>query len=193
MLIVISGPSAVGKDAVLSLMKEQNVSFSFVITATSRSRREGEQHGVDYFFVPKEEFERMITDGELLEHALVYGEYKGIPKWQVQEALTSGKDVIMRIDVQGARSIRRLCPGALLIFLTPGDEAELEHRLRTRKSESEEKMAERIATARQEMQCVPEFDYLVENKDGQLDATVEIIKAIIQAEHHRVQPRKVNL
>lgn len=193
LLIVISGPSAVGKDAVIQLMKEHNVSFYFVVTATSRQKRAGEREGVDYFFVSKDEFERMIDQGELLEHALVYGEYKGIPKKQVQEAFESGSDVIMRIDVQGARTIRNLAPEAVLIFLTPGDEEELVHRLMTRKTETEEKMRKRVETARQEMQSVGEFDYIVENKDGCLDETVETIKAIIKAEHHRVQPRKVNL
>jgi guanylate kinase len=193
LLIIISGPSGVGKDAVLQLMKEHNVRFHFVVTATSRPKRENEREGVDYIFVSKAEFEQMIARDELLEYAVVYGDYKGIPKSQIREALASEKDVIMRIDVQGAATIRGICPGAVLIFLAAQDEAELEHRLRTRKSEPEEVILKRIQTARLEMKRVGEFDYVVENEAGQLTETVASIEAIIKAEHLRVQPRKVNL
>lgn len=193
LLIVISGPSGVGKDAVIQRMKERNLPFHFVVTATTRSMRAGECEGVDYFFVSQDEFKRMIAQDELLEYALVYDDYKGIPKRQVRDAMQSGKDVLMRIDVQGAATIRSICPEALLIFLTVGDEEELIHRLKTRKSEPPEKMEKRIETARREMQCVGYFDYLVDNQDGELGRAVETIEAIIKAEHHRVHPRKVTL
>ena len=119
LLVVISGCSGVGKDAVLNGLKERNQPFHFVVTATSREPRAGEVHGRDYFFVSREEFEKMIAGDELLEYANVYNQYKGIPKLQVRQALESGKDVIMRLDVQGAAKIRSLCPEAVLIFLTP--------------------------------------------------------------------------
>jgi guanylate kinase len=192
LLIVISGPSAVGKDSVLQRMMARNMPIHFVVTATSRAQRAGEQEGVDYIFVSKAKFEAMIARDELLEYALVYGEYKGIPRAQVQKAILSGNDVVMRIDVQGAATIRNKCPEAVLIFLTC-DPAELTHRLQTRKSETPEKIQLRIQTAQQEQQQINWFDYVVENKDHELDQTVNTIQAIIEAEHHRVHPRKVSL
>ncbi len=193
LLIIISGPSGVGKDTVLQRMKERNLPFHFVVTATSRPARPGETHGVDYFFVSETEFKRMIKEDELLEHALVYGEHKGIPKQQVREALESGKDVVLRIDVQGAATIRKLEPSAVLIFLTTADEDELINRLKARKTETPEKMKVRIETARQEYKRIDEFDYQVLNRDNELEDTVDSIMAIVQAEHHRVDPRKVSL
>lgn len=130
---------------------------------------------------------------ELLEYAIVYNDYKGIPKEQVRQALASGKDVLMRIDVQGAETIRELSPEAVLIFLTTQDEDELVNRLKARKSESPEGLNLRIATARQELKRIKEFDYVVVNREDMLDETVDKILAIIQAEHQRVNPRKVTL
>jgi len=193
LLIVISGPSGAGKDTVMQRMKERGLPFHFVVTATTRPKRANEVHGRDYWFVSKEEFARMINEDELIEHAIVYGDYKGIPKQQVREALTSGMDVIMRIDVQGAETVRRMAPEALMIFLTTDSEEELVHRLETRKTETVDSLAIRIATARKELKRVDAFDYVVVNYDFQLDATVDIIRAIIDAEHHRVKPRKVTL
>ena len=125
LLIVLSGPSGVGKDTVLNQMKKRGLPFYFVVTATTRARRDIEVDGRDYFFVSSDEFARMIENDELLEHAIVYNEYKGIPKKQVRDALASGMDVIMRIDVQGAATIRKLIPQAVLIFLTAEDEADI--------------------------------------------------------------------
>jgi len=193
LLIVISGPSGVGKDTVLQRMKERNLPFHFVVTATTRPPRAAEVDGVDYFFVSRDEFARMIDEDELLEYAIVYTDYKGIPKSQVRQALESGKDVIMRIDVQGAETIRKLCPEALLIFLTTQDQEELVARLHERKTESADGLSLRIATARQELKRIAEFDYVVVNRDEQLDTTVDIIVSIILAEHHKVQGRKVTL
>ena len=193
LLIVISGPSGAGKDTVVQLMKERGLPFHFVVTATTRPRRANETDGRDYFFVTKEEFARMIEQDELIEYAIVYGDYKGIPKAQVREALASGKDVVMRVDVQGAETVRKLAPEALLIFITTENGEELERRLRERKTETAEELALRIATARQELKRVAAFDYVVLNCDDRQDETVDQVKAIIDAEHHRVQPRKVTL
>jgi guanylate kinase len=179
MLVVISGPSGVGKDTVLQRMKERNLPFHFVVTATTRPPRDNEIHGVDYFFLSHDEFARMINADELLEYAIVYTDYKGIPKSQVRQALDSDKDVIMRLDVQGAETIRKLCPDALLIFLTTQDQ--------------DEGLNLRIATARQELKRMEEFDYLVVNRADQLDTTVDTIVSIILAEHHKVHGRKVTL
>jgi guanylate kinase len=191
-LIVISGPSAVGKDAVLQRMKERQMPFHFVVTATSRGPRPGEIDGVDYIFITTAEFEDMIARGELLEHALVYGDYKGIPKEQIRRALDSGKDVVLRIDVQGAATLRRLCPDALLIFLT-AEEDELCRRIRERKLDTPEEIQRRLDTACEELAAVAQFDFVIWNHEGRLDHTVDVIESIIASEHHRVVPRKVTL
>jgi guanylate kinase len=193
LLIILSGPSGVGKDTVLQRMQERRLPFHFVVTATTRPIRPNEVHGRDYFFVNHDEFARMIEEDELLEYAIVYNDYKGIPKQQVREALASGKDVVMRIDVQGAATIRKLAPEALLVFLTTENEPELVNRLKERKTETPEGLNLRIATARQELKRIKEFDYVLVNSDFQLDETVDTLTAIIEAEHHRINPRKVKL
>jgi guanylate kinase len=135
----------------------------------------------------------MIAQDELIEYAIVYNDYKGIPKQQVREALASGKDVIMRLDVQGAATVRKLAPEAVLIFITTASEEELVRRLKTRQTESVEDLSLRIATARQELKRVDEFDYVVVNEDGCLEQAVQTVISIIEAEHHRVHPRQVHL
>lgn len=193
LLVVISGPSGVGKDSAIACMIDRHLPFHFVVTTTTRSPRPDEIHGKDYFFISNDEFAELIENGELLEFALVYNDYKGIPKQQVRKALASHKDVVMRVDVQGAATIRALCPDALLIFLTTKDEMELEKRLQARKSETPEGIRLRIATARQELKRISEFDYVVLNTEGELNNAVDTIEAIIHSEHHRVHPRKVTL
>lgn len=193
LLVVISGPSGVGKDSVLRGLKERNLHMHFVVTATTRPRREEETQGVDYFFLSKDEFARMIELDELIEYAIVYNDYKGIPKQQVRATLASGQDVILRVDVQGATTIRKLAPEAVLIFLTTESEAALVRRLKARQTETAENLSLRIATARQELKRAAEFDYLIVNADGRLDETIDTVIAIIQAEHQRVNPRKVSL
>jgi guanylate kinase len=190
LLIVISGPSGVGKDSVLVEMKRRDLNVYFVVTANTRKPRANEVEGVDYFFVSHETFQGMLERGELFEHARVYDDYKGVPKQQVREAFASGKDVVMRLDVQGAASIRKLCPEAVLIFLLPHDTEEWLQRLRARKTETVESLRLRIETARQEITRINEFDYVVINSDGRLTEAVDEIFAIIRAEHHRVQHRK---
>lgn len=193
LLIVISGPSGVGKDTILQRLKDRNIPFHFVVTATSRPQRPGEVQGRDYFFVDEAQFRTMIEQDELLEHALVYGHYKGIPKQQVRDAFKSGMDVVLRIDVQGAETIRRLAPEAVLIFLAAGDLKELMERLIARKTEAVDDLAKRMTTARAEMQKIHMFDYVVINHEDQVDATVDQIVAIVRAEHARVHPRNCRL
>ena len=193
LLIVISGPSGIGKDTVVDGLKARNLPFHFVITATSRAPRDYEVHGVDYFFYNPEEFEKMISDDELLEHAWVYSAYKGVPKSQVREALESGEDVVMRLDVQGAQTVRKLCPEAILVFLTANTKEEWLYRLRERRSETDEELQLRIETARAEFETLDIFDYIVVNEQDKLDDTLDVIEGIISAEHHRVHPRKVSL
>ncbi|MFN8464388.1 MAG: guanylate kinase [Caldilineaceae bacterium] len=185
-LVVISGPSGVGKDSVLQELKQTDYPFYFVVTATTRARRAGERDGVDYHFVTVGEFAEMIEKNELIEHAVVYGDYKGIPKKHVREALASGKDVIMRIDVQGAATIRRLVPNVVTIFLTAESEEKLVRRLRERKTEEADQLKMRIVTARGELQRIVEFDYVVINREDALEETVDQVLSIIKAEKSRV-------
>jgi guanylate kinase len=193
LLIVVSGPSGVGKDSLVQRLQERNCPFYFVVTATDRPPRPDEVEGQDYFFVSTGEFERMIDEDALIEYAVVYGQYKGIPKEQIQEAMASGQDVIMRLDVQGAATIREIAPEAVLIFLTASSETELKQRLRARGDDSPEQVERRITTAREEMKRLPEFDYVVINRKGELDRAADHVLAIIRAEHCRVNQRRVTL
>jgi guanylate kinase len=193
LLVVISGAAGVGKDSLIQRMKKRGCPFHFVVTATDRPPRPGEVHGIDYFFISTEAFTRMIEQDELLEHAVVYGQYKGVPRQQVREAMASGKDVVMRVDVQGVATIRRIAPEAISIFLTASSEEELERRLHSRGTDSLEQLQKRIAIAREEMKRLPEFDYVVINHDGALDRAVDDVLAIIRAEHCRTKPRVVRL
>jgi len=159
LLIVISGPSGVGKDAVINRLQEVRSDMHFVVTATTRPKRDGEEDGRDYIFTDKSHFEEMIAKGELLEHAMVYGDYKGIPKQQVRRALSKGTDVVLRLDVQGASTIRKLIPGSVSIFLVAENERALVKRLLSRKTEPLDKAILRVETAQKETQRISEFDY----------------------------------
>jgi guanylate kinase len=197
LLIVISGTSGAGKDSVaralVKKMEESGFPTHFVITATSRPPRENEVDGVDYFFVSRAEFERMIDADELLEYALVYDQYKGIPRRQATEAIESGKDVVMRLDIQGAATVRRIVPQALLLFVTAPSERELANRLRRRRTEDERQIRLRLQTARREMEHIPEFDYVIPNHEGRLNQTVDVALAIVKAEKHRAVPQYARL
>jgi len=192
LMIVISGPSAVGKDTIVRrLIARHPDDFYFVVTATSRDPRPEEVHGQDYYFVSKAEFERMIAAGEFLEYAVVYDQYKGIPKKHIRQALASHKHVIMRVDVQGAETIRDLIPNAIQIFIRTTDEADLIARLRERKSDTEDQINKRIAKARLEMGEIGAFDYSVINsRDGQDEAADKIFH-IIEAERCRVDQQPI--
>ncbi len=182
LLVVISGPSGVGKDAVLEQMKASNAPYWFAVTATARPKRDNEVDGVDYVFVTRDEFEDMARNDELLERAEVYGNPYGVPKAPVRDALARGQDVILKIDVQGAENIRHLIPGAVYVFLAPPDLAELERRLRLRRTESPETLKVRLETATKEMKEAEKYDYVVVNRTGFLDWAVEEIDAIIRRE-----------
>lgn len=193
-VIVISGPSGVGKDTIARcLIEERPHNFYFVVTATTRPIREGEVQGVDYFFVSNDEFARMIEANELLEYAVVYNDYKGIPKQQIRDALGSGRDVIMRVDVQGAATVRKLIPNAIFVFLMTETEESLVRRLRERKSETAEGLNLRIAAARQEIKRMVEFDYCIINYEDQQKKAVEQIMSIIDAAHNRVHQEPITL
>jgi guanylate kinase len=193
LLIVISGPSGVGKDTIARMVMENRNSFYFVVTATTRRPRTGEIHGKDYFFMSHDEFAAMIESDELLEYAVVYNDYKGVPKQKIRDAFNSNLDVIMRVDVQGAATIRKLIPNAVFIFLAAESEEALIRRLKERKSETAEGLNLRIATARQEMKRAPDFDYRVVNEEDRQSETVRQILCIIESEHNRVSRNPISL
>ncbi|GAC1384850.1 MAG: guanylate kinase [Herpetosiphon sp.] len=192
LLVVISGPSGVGKDSVLMRMREMGFPFHFVVTATDRPQRPGEVPGVDYHFVDPADFQRMIAGNELLEYAQVYGHYKGIPKREIGNALSSGKDVVLRLDVQGAATIHSIAPAAVLIFLVPPNVEELRNRLQWRRTDSPAQVERRLKTATEEMERIDEFDYVVTNHEMRLDEAVGQVRSIIRAEKQRVRPRYVD-
>jgi guanylate kinase len=193
LFIILSGPSGVGKDAVLTRLKATESQLRFIITMTTRAHRPRETDGVDYRFVSKEVFERLLKKNELLESASVYGNWYGVPKQPVRNALKEGKDTIVKVDVQGATTIKKILPDAIFIFLMPPSLDELKNRLRQRYTEKPPELAIRLRAAADEIKQVSKFDYVVmNNKDG-LDIAVEEIRAIITAEKHRVKPRQIIL
>ncbi|MHB8931999.1 MAG: guanylate kinase, partial [Bellilinea sp.] len=163
LVIVLSGPSGVGKDAVLKAMQRRGLAFHFVVTTTDRPKRAEEVNGVDYNFVTTRRFEEMIRDNELVEYARVYGDYKGVPKIQIEDALASGKDVVLRVDVQGAARVRQLFPDSVQIFLVPENETQWYQRFRNRRTETEVELERRMDIARDELKLVNRFDYVVTN------------------------------
>ena len=193
LLVVLSGPSGVGKDAVLSELRKLNRPWHFAVTATTRPMRPGERDGVDYIFLELDAFAKMRERDEFLECAEVYGRWYGVPRSQARDALRSGKDVFLKIDVQGAATIKWMAPEALLIFLIPPSLDELQQRLRGRMTESAPELERRLRTAGEELGLVRHFDYRVVNRDGQLEQAALDIDAIIAAERCRVTPRMVQL
>ena len=188
---MLSGPSGVGKDAVLALVKGSGNPLYFTVTVTTRPRRKGESDGVDYHFVTKERFEEMVGGGELVEWAEVYGYYYGVPRRQVKEALGRGCDVVVKVDVQGAATIKSAVPQALLIFLSPPSMEALEKRIRQRNTESTTELERRLATAHEEMNQQWLFDYVVVN--DRVDRAAAQIDAIVAAESCRDNSREYEL
>ena len=193
LLVVLSGPSGVGKDAALDALKLLDRPWRFVITATTRPQRPGEQDGVDYIFLETAAFLKMKERDDLLECAQVYDYWYGVPRNQVRQGLQDGKDVILKVDVQGADTVRELAPEALFIFMIPSSLDELKSRLTKRETETPSQVALRLSNAQSELGRVGEFDYRVVNREGQLEQAVAEIDAIITAEKCRTRPRVVDL
>lgn len=193
LLLVVSGSSGAGKDAVIDRMKQLRIPVAHVVTATTRQQRPTEVDGIHYHFLSVERFKQMVERGEMLEWARVYDNFYGVPRFAVAEALSSGKDVVVKVDVQGAATIRRTVPGAVLIFIQPPSMEELEVRLRNRRSESDAEIAVRLGKAVHEYQQLCLFDYVLTNYADHLDDVVDQIRAIITAEKLRVAPRRVEL
>ena len=193
LLIVLSGPSGVGKDAVLSYLKKSCLNVKFVTTVTTRPRRHNEKDNVDYHFVNEAEFQTLLNSNELLESANVYGNWYGPPKEPIRQALKQGYDVVVKVDVQGAATIKKIAPEALFIFLMAPSVDELATRLEQRYTESQETMAIRLQAANDEMKQISNFDYVVVNHRDQIESAVNEIRAIITAEKCRVKQREINL
>jgi len=191
LLVVLTGPSGAGKDSLLAKLRARSESHHITVNVTTRAPRPGEQEGVDYYFVSKQEFGRKLRDGELLEHAVVYGQEKGVPRSPIRNALASGQDVLLRTDIQGARTIKRLVPGAITIFVAPPSEAELKRRVRERGGDSEEQIRVREEIASQEMGATQEFDYTVVNQE--LERCVDEIEEIMSRERSRPDREPVRL
>jgi guanylate kinase len=191
LLFVLSAPSGAGKDTVIQALQAQGVDFFVVPSVTARAPRPGESEGKPYHFVSLETFERMVANGELLEHALVHGNWYGQPRQPIRENLQAGRDVLLKIDVQGAATVRRLIPQAIFIFLHPGSNEELVQRLKKRSTETEEELQRRLANAQMELAEQHWYDYLVFNRRGRLQEAVDDVRAIMRAEHCRVTPRQI--
>ena len=191
-VVVISGPSGVGKDVMIERMIESGrLGFHFTVTTTTRDPRPGEKDGVNHHFVTVDDFVNLIAADDLLEWAQVYGNYYGVPKQQVRNALNAGTHVIIRVDVQGAKRLSEIIPEALLIFITPPSLDVLEKHLKNRGVDSEEEMVKRLAAANEEISQESLFDFTVINVEDQLDQTVNSVVAIIQSESQRIPPRNV--
>ena len=193
LFIVLSGPSGIGKDAILTRMKESDYPLEYITTVTTRPRRAKERDNVDYHFVSVESFQEMTAGNELLEWANVYGNWYGVPKRAVKQALDRGQDTIVKVDIQGAANIKKILPQAIFIFLTPASMEELAIRLKQRHTESPSDLALRTKTAEKELEQLHLFDYIVVNKQDEIDLAVSEIKAIITAEKCRVTPREITL
>jgi len=193
LLVVLSGPSGTGKDAILSRLKKSGYPAQFITTVTTRPKRTQEKDGVDYRFISAERFQKMLEGKQFLEYAQVYGNRYGVPKEPVSQALEQGKDVILKVDCQGAATIKKMVPQAVFIFVVPPSMEELTARLKGRRTESDFDCDLRLKKAEEEMKQLPLFDYVVVSQQGKIDLAVLAIEAIIIAEKHRVTTREISL
>lgn len=195
LLIVLSGPSGVGKGTVRKeLFSQPNTNYEYSISMTTRKPREGEVDGVDYFFRSHEDFENLIEEGRLLEYATYVGNYYGTPLDYVNETLDAGRDVFLEIEVQGASQVRAKVPDGLFIFLAPPSLSELEQRLVGRGTETDDVIASRIRAARQELEMMNLYDFVVENDE--VSFACDRVNAIVTAEHcrrERVEKRYLSM
>ena len=184
LLIIISGPAGSGKGTIVSRLREL-APFDFSVSATTRSPRPGEQHGVHYYFVDKADFESKIREGEMLEYAQYVGNYYGTPKKPVEDALNEGKNIILDIEVQGALQIKEKMPEAIMIYVLPPDYETLLARIRGRGTETEDVIQKRMNQAKNEIRTFPSYDYVVINRDGGIERAAQDILSILYAEKMR--------
>jgi guanylate kinase len=193
LLFVLSAPSGTGKDTVINTLKQQGMDFYVVPSVTTRAPRPNESEGNPYHFISQETFERLVSQNELLEYANVHGNWYGQPRKPIRDNLSAGRDVLLKIDVKGAATIRSKVPDAVFIFLIPGSLEELAQRLTDRQTETEEELQRRLADARKELAEQHWYDYLITNRQGHLQDAVDCLRAIMLAEHCRVHPRKIDV
>jgi guanylate kinase len=193
LLFVLSAPSGAGKDTVINTLRQQGMDFYVVPSVTTRTPRPGESEGHPYHFISKETFEQLVSQNELLEYANVHGNWYGQPRKLIRDNLSAGRDVLLKIDVKGAATIRSKVPDAIFIFLIPGSLEELTQRLTGRQTETEEELRRRLADARKELAEQHWYDYLITNRDGHLQEAVDCLRAIMLAEHCRVHPRNIDV
>ncbi|MBW3633613.1 MAG: guanylate kinase [Chloroflexi bacterium] len=192
-VFIISGPSGVGKDAVIEQLRERYPEAFFAVTATTRERRPGEIDGVHYFFLGEDDFRQRLAEGEFLESATVYGNLYGVLKGPVRAALARGQDVFLKVDVQGAAEIERIIPMAVSIFLSPESGATLLQRLKHRKTDEPAALMTRFATATRELSAARSFDYVVFNKQDRLEDALNEIAAVVRAESCRANQTEIHL
>lgn len=187
-LMVLSGPSGVGKGTVVNKVLESNINIKLSVSATTRKKRAGETDGVNYYFYSKEEFLKLCEKGEMLEYAQYCGNFYGTPKKPIECWLESGKDVLLEIEVEGAREIRKKCKGCVLVFLLPPSLEVLYNRLKDRGTESEICVRQRLAKAREELMCASFYDYLVVNNE--IEKSTSDILSILSAERLKLDNMK---
>ncbi|MCP3026177.1 guanylate kinase [Halobacillus sp. A5] len=180
-LFILSGPSGVGKGTIRKALFDQSTDLRYSISMTTREPREGETDGVDYFFKSRNEFEKLISEGQLIEHAEYVGNYYGTPRQYVEQTLEEGKDVFLEIEVQGALKVRENFPQGVFVFLIPPSLEELKDRIVSRGTETEEKVKNRLLAAKEEIDMMDAYDYVVVN--DQVDSAVNKVKAIVASEH----------
>ena len=193
LVIVISGPSGVGKDATIARIKQSGLKFHHVTTATTRDKRPRETDGVDYLFISRDEFGERVKNDEFLEYAEVYGNYYGVPKSEVRRGLTGDMDLLIKVDVQGAVTLKEKIPDAVFVFLLPPSAEDLHQRIRSRRADTEKDVGLRMGMLTEELKSLSLFDYAVVNHNNDLDKTVSTVKAIITAEKCRVKKRSVTI
>jgi guanylate kinase len=192
-LFIISGPSGVGKDTVIEVLRQRYPEAYFAVTATTRPRRPGEIDGYHYYFMDPAAFADRKGEGEFLESAVVYGFHYGVPRGPIRAALSRGQDVFIKVDVQGADSIRALVPKAISVFLAPESMTSLLHRLRSRKTDDPDVLMRRFGTAARELAKAPDFDYVIFNESDRVEETVDQICAIVTAESCRTIQHEIHV
>lgn len=193
LLFVLSAPSGTGKDTVIKTLKNQGLDFYVVSSVTTRRPRQGESEGKPYHFVDQETFNRLVENDELLEYANVHGNWYGQPRKPIRDNLQARRDVLLKIDVQGAATVRRKVPEAVFIFLVPESVQELAQRLDARKTETQEERQRRLADAQVELAEKDWYDYIILNRQGHVEEAVDRLRAIILAEHSRARPRQIKV
>ena len=185
-ILVVSGPAGSGKGTVCKILRDSG-EFEFSVSRTTRAPRPGEVDGSDYIFVTKDEFRRYLAEDDFLEYNEYCGEFYGTPRSLAEEAVAAGKNIILEIDVNGAEQVKRKCPEAVLIMLLPPSYAEQERRLRTRGTETEDKIRSRLAQAKVEMEKLDMYDYIVYNYTGETENAANRLRAIAEAERCSVK------